>query len=99
MSFADALVKDGRLRILQALDRMTDDRLGDAMLVTELDGWGHRRSRDWVRTQLRALAEVGAVRIVVDSDAVMVAELTRAGADHVGRRVVIEGVKAPEPGE
>ncbi len=99
MSFTDSLVQDARLRILQALVRQTDHRLGDGMLVVELDAWGHRRSRDWVRTQLRALAELDAVRIVNDSPAVVVAELTRAGHDHATRRGVIEGVKRPELGE
>jgi len=99
MSFAEHLDKDARLRILQALARQNDGRLGDTMLVPELDSWGHRRSREWVRTQLRALAELGAVTIVVDSAAVIVAELTRAGQNHVNRRGVIEGVLRPEPGE
>lgn len=99
MSFSDLVTKDARLRILQALQRQTDHRLGDTMLVPELDSWGHRRTREWIRTQLRALAELGAVDIVNDSPAVMVAELTRAGQDHVLRRGVIEGILKPPPGE
>ncbi len=99
MSFTAHLDKDARLRILQALAKQTDGRLSDRMLVEELDNWGHRRALDPVRTQMRALVALGAVALVVDTDAVMVAELTRAGQDHVTRRVFVDGVRRPEPGE
>ncbi len=99
MSFDQHMRDDARLRILQTLHRQTDGRLGDAMLEHALDAFGHRRSRDWIRTQLRAMAELGAVTIPVDTAAQIVAELTRAGLDHVTRRGVIEGIKRPEPGE
>ena len=99
MSFEKSLREDARLRILQALAKQTDSRLSDLMLVHALDAWGHRRSRDYVRTQLRALAELQAVRIMEDTPAVMVAELMPAGIDHVLRRGIVEGVLRPEPGE
>lgn len=99
MSFASILQEDARLRILQALAQQTDHRLSDIMLGHALDAWGIRRSRDYVRTQLRGLAEVGAVVIREDSDAVMVAEITPLGRDHVLRRGIIDGVKRPEPGD
>ena len=99
MSFAEHMRDDARLRILQTLKGQTDGRLGDAMLEHALDAFGHRRSREWIRTQLRALAELGAVVIVTDTPAVIVGEITRAGVDHVTRRGVIEGVKRPEAGE
>ena len=99
MSFAEHMRDDARLRILQALRDQSDHQLGDPMLVHALDACGHRKSRDWIRTQLRAMAELGAVDILTDTPAVMVVELTRAGADHVTRRGTIEGIKRPEVGE
>ncbi len=99
MSFQEHMRDDARLRILQTLKGETNGKLGDAMLEHALDGYGHSKSRDWIRTQLRAMAELGAVTIVVDTQATLVVELTRAGLDHVRRRGVIEGIKRPEPGE
>lgn len=92
-----ALVADAKLVILRELAKMTDGRLNETILVTVLDAFGHRRSRDWVRTQLRALADIGAVKIT-EAGSVMVAEISRAGVDHVNRRIVLEGVDRPTPG-
>lgn len=99
MSFSDKLDQDARLRILQALANQTDNRLADRMIVHELDAWGHRRSVDYVRTQLNRLEELRAVTLPTKTDAVTVAEITTAGLDHVNRRGLISGVQRPEPGE
>ena len=99
MSFQEHMRDDARLRILQALHRQPDNRLGDAMLEHALDATGHRKSREWIQTQLVALEQLGAVTLPVRTEATMVAELTRAGADHVTRRGEIVGVKRPEVGE
>ncbi|WP_236020617.1 VpaChn25_0724 family phage protein [Devosia sediminis] len=88
---------NAKLVILRELSKMTDGRLNDAILEGVLDKFGHRRSRDWVRTQLRALADIGALT-TTEVGSVMVAEITRAGIDHVDRRVVLEGVARPSPG-
>lgn len=94
--FAEHLTADARLVILKELAAQTDNRLSETMLATVLDTFGHRRSRDWVRTQLRALSDLGAVRLA-EAGTVLVAALTRAGLDHVERRSVIEGVARPSP--
>lgn len=96
-SFEEMLVADARLVMLKALVEQTDGRLNETLLTAALDSLGHRRSRDWVRTQLRVLADLGGVRISV-AGTVMIAEITRLGTDHVERRQVIEGVKRPSPG-
>jgi hypothetical protein len=49
-----------------------------------------------VRTQLRALADLGAVTLT-EAGSVMIASLTRAGLDHVDGRGIIEGVRRPSP--
>ncbi len=99
MSFEQFMRDDARLRILQTLRDQSDNRIGDAMLSYALAATGHQRSRDWIRTQLRAMADLGAVEIVADTPAVMVVELTAAGLDHVTKRGRIEGIKRPEVGE
>lgn len=94
MSFEEHLTKDARLVILKALAQQTDCRLGEVILVHALSTYGHNRSRDWLRTQLRAMADVGAIRIT-EAGTVMIAELTRLGQDHIERRAVIEGIARP----
>jgi len=90
----DQIAEDGRLIILRELAAQTDGRSNDLVLARVLDAFGVRRSRDWVRTQLRRLAELEAVRIQ-EVSTVMVASLRQAGRDHVDRRGIIEGVSRP----
>lgn len=97
MSYEAYLAADARLVILRALNERLDGRSNETVLTAVLDGFGHRRSREWVRTQLRALADVGAVT-VTEAGSVLIAEITRAGVDHVERRGVLEGVAKPSPG-
>ncbi|MER8765839.1 MULTISPECIES: hypothetical protein [unclassified Mesorhizobium] len=90
------LTYDARLIVLRELNRQTDGRLNEVLLTKTLDTFGHNRSREWVRTQLRKLAELGAVK-VTEVGSVMVAAITRSGIDHVERRAIIEGVARPSP--
>ncbi|TPL49102.1 hypothetical protein FJ937_16585 [Mesorhizobium sp. B2-4-4] len=94
--FNDYLTEDARLVILRELNKQTDGRLNEVLLTKALDAFGHNRSREWVRTQLRKLAELGAVR-VTEIGTVMVAAITRNGVDHVERRSIIESVARPSP--
>lgn len=95
-NFDDYMTEDARLVILRELNKQTDGRLNEALLTKTLDAFGHNRSREWVRTQLRKLAELGAVK-VTEIGTVMVAAITRSGIDHVERRSIIEGVARPSP--
>lgn len=92
--FNEHLTKDARLVILKELSKQTDNRLNEALLITVLDTFGHRRSRGWVRVQLRYLEDIGAVKIT-EAGSVFIAELRRAGQDHVDRRIELEGVARP----
>lgn len=94
MNYADSYAADARLCMLKELASQIDGRLNEAVLMHVLDAFGFRRTRDWVRTQLRLLDELGAVRIT-EAGTVMVAALTKLGRDHVDRRAVIEGVTRP----
>lgn len=91
---SDRVAEDGRLLILRELAAQTDGRSNDIVLQRVLDAHGFRRSSDWVRTQLRRLAELDAVRLS-QAGSIVVAALTKAGRDHVERRSVIEGVSRP----
>lgn len=94
MSYGDAIVGDARLCILKELARQIDGRLNEVALVAVLDTFGIRRNREWVRTQLRALDQLGGVN-VTEAGTVMIATLTKFGRDHVERRAVIDGVARP----
>jgi len=91
---SEIIAKDARLVILRELASQVDGRLNETGLVHVLDLFGIRRTREWVRTQLLALAQLDAVT-VEEVGTVMVASLTRHGRDHVDRRAVIDGVARP----
>jgi len=91
------LREDARLIMLRELHKQTDGRLNETLVTKALDVFGHNRSREWVRTELRKLEELGAVRIA-EAGSIMIAAITRSGVDHVERRAVIEGVARPSPG-
>lgn len=90
------LVETARLDILRELARQSDRRLSEIMITNALYSLGHNRSREWLRAQLRWLADLGAVAIEEDG-AVMIVSLRRAGEAHVARRpgCAIEGVALP----
>ncbi|WP_339745610.1 hypothetical protein [uncultured Maricaulis sp.] len=94
MAFEDHLVEDARLVILKELARQNDNRLSETMLAHVLEIFGHKRSREWIRTQLGKLEELGAVKLT-EVGTVIVADLARAGLDHVERRSFLAGVRRP----
>jgi hypothetical protein len=95
-TWEDAQREDARLVVLRELQRQNDGRLNETLLLKVLDSFGHRRTRDWLRTQLRAMADLGAVALT-EQGTVMIAQITRTGMDHVERRSVIEGIARPSP--
>ncbi len=94
MSYETLVAQDARLIVLKELAMQTDGRSNEVVLTRVLDAFGIRRSRDWVRTQLTAMAELDAVR-VSEAGTVLVATLTKAGRNHVDRRSVIAGIARP----
>lgn len=91
---AEAIAREARLRILEVLAQQTDGTLSDLLLKRTLDIYGYRRDRDWIRTQMRKLEDLGAVSLT-DGGEVLFARLAPAGRDHLEERVVIEGVLRP----
>ncbi len=97
MSYDQYMTEDARLVILKELAGQPHGTLNENLIVRVLDAFGHRRSRDWLRTQLRKLDDLGAVK-VTEAGTVLIAEITRVGIDHVERRSFVEGVAKPSPG-
>ncbi|MFC5553634.1 hypothetical protein ACFPQ7_06790 [Methylobacterium iners] len=91
------LEEDARLIILKELAAQTNFTLNDTILHKVVETFGHNRSRDWVRTQIRKLGELGATRNT-EAGSVLIAMITDAGIDHVLRRSVIEGIARPSAG-
>jgi hypothetical protein len=94
MSYDEKIAEDGRLVILKELAAQVDGRLNEVSLQRVLDAFAIKRSREWVRTQLRKLAELDAVRIE-EMGTVMIAQIRTLGRNHVERREIIEGVTRP----
>lgn len=95
--FKDYLMQDARLTILKELSKQNSASLNETILTKVLETFGHYRSREWVRTQILKLEELGAVR-ATQAGSVIIATLTQAGLDHVERRSVIDGVAKPSLG-
>jgi hypothetical protein len=88
--------EEARLIVLKALAQESDYSLNESLLQRVLEAYGLKRSRDWIRDELRRLCDVGAVTIAFVGE-IMIATLTTKGRDHVEQRLVIEGVKRPSP--
>lgn len=88
--------EDVRLIVLRELAAQADGRLNDTMLTHVIEAFGHTKSREWLRTQLDKLQELDAIRIH-QVGTITVAQITRAGLEHVQRRSFIAGVARPSP--
>lgn len=95
-TFEEFSARDARLIILRGLHEQTDGRMNEKLVTALLETFGHHRSRDYVRTQLLKMKELGAVTIV-EAGTVLIATITRAGIDHVERRSIISGIDRPSP--
>lgn len=86
--------EEARLVILRLLAEDVSHTSNSSLLARGLEVYGITKSRDWLHTEIRHLADLGAVA-ATDADSVMVVRLTARGLDHVERRAWIEGVKRP----
>jgi len=94
MSYDETVAEDARLVILKELAVQVDGRSNEVILTRVLDTFAIRRSREWVRTQLRKLAELGCVRIT-EAGTVLIAQITTLGRNHVERREIVDGISRP----
>lgn len=98
-TFLDHMAADRRLVILRLLIEARGEA-GESVLEKGLHMLGHRAgvTRDQVRADLRYLAERDAIVIEFFQDKVMIAAITRRGADCANGHVVIDGVAQPAIG-
>lgn len=95
--YASHYDESARLTVLRALSEQNDFRLNDSVLLRVLGDFGFAKGRDYLRTQMRFLAdEAGAINLV-EQHGMMIAEITEAGLDHVERRRILSGVQRPGP--
>jgi len=97
MSYSNYLAMDARLIILKELAAQPGHSANQTILLKVLDSFGHRRSREWVRAQMRFLADLDAVSLT-EAGTVLIARLRQAGRDHLEHRLILEGVDAPAEG-
>lgn len=98
MTMARIISEEARLVILRELAEQPNYSLSETLLQPVLETFGVSRSREWIREELRRLADLGAVRLA-DAGSVVIATATAKGLDHAAGRLVIEGVKRPSPRE
>ncbi|WP_074020635.1 MULTISPECIES: hypothetical protein [Xenorhabdus] len=91
----EILTADQRLVLLRSLTECGGDA-NESVLQTCLDAYGHRISRDGVRSHLSWLAEQGLCALN-DVAGCLVATLTGRGADVAEGRSTVPGVKRPRP--
>lgn len=88
-----------RLIILKALAGEDSATLNDFLIGKELEGFGYRKTPEFIRNQLLWLEKnVGAVKTWTLGTAMM-AELTKAGRWHVERRHLLVGIQNPGDAE
>ncbi|CAH3482825.1 hypothetical protein AI2694V1_0372 [Enterobacter cloacae] len=91
----DLLDQDQRLVLLRSL-LDCGDSANESILQTCLQTYGHKVSRDTVRTQLAWLREQGLVTLS-DVSGCYVAEITGRGDEVASGLDTIPGVKKPRP--
>lgn len=99
MIFPDRVDADRRLIILRALDE-NGGAASEAVLETALLALGERIGvdRDYVRRQLKWLAEADLVVNDLYRERVMVGEITKRGVALIERRIKVDGVSSPSRG-
>ncbi|ENG6070363.1 ArsR family transcriptional regulator [Vibrio cholerae] len=94
MSFKELLIEDQRLVILRSLHEMHGYEANESIIDSCLDAYGHKISRDVVRTHLFWLQEQGLVSLRDVGDC-QIARLTGRGEDVATGQAVVPGVKRP----
>lgn len=99
MNFAEVVIHDARLRLLQLLAAKPAYTGNEVALQSELASkYGHALARDRVRTELTWLEDQGLL-VLQRPGGIMLATLSSAGLEvscGIGRN---PGVAAPRPGE
>lgn len=99
MNYADEVIRDARLRLLQMLAAKPAYTGNEVALQSELASkYGHALARDRVRTELAWLEDQGLL-VLQRPGGIMLATLTGTGLEVSGGIGRNPGVAAPRPGE
>lgn len=99
MNYAEEVVCDARLRLLQMLAAKPAYTGNEVALQTELASkYGHALARDRVRTELTWLEDQGLL-VLQKPGGLMLATLTSSGLEVAGGIGRNPGVATPRPGE
>jgi ribosomal protein L12E/L44/L45/RPP1/RPP2 len=93
----DVITQDRRLVILRALNEDAGYSQNESVLQSILEVFGHKVSRDQVRSLISWLAEQDLVNIDFVGADFMVAKLTGRGVDVATGAATVPGVKRPAP--
>ncbi|ELJ8641946.1 ArsR family transcriptional regulator [Vibrio cholerae] len=94
MSFKELLTEDQRLVILRSLHEIDGMEANESILDLCLETYGHKVSRDSVRTLMAWLQEQGLITIR-DVAGCQIASLTGRGEDVATGQARVPGVKRP----
>ncbi|MEF1255986.1 VpaChn25_0724 family phage protein [Vibrio sp. M260112] len=94
MAFKDLLKEDQRLVILRSLYEMAGYEANESILDSCLDAYGHKISRDAVRTHLYWLQEQDLIGLR-EVAGCQIATLTGRGEDVATGQAIVPGVKRP----
>jgi ribosomal protein L12E/L44/L45/RPP1/RPP2 len=96
VDYKELITSDIRLVILRTLAEDDGYSLNESVLQSILSMFGHKVSRDRVKTELSWLKEQDLVTIET-AISVQVATITSRGLDVASGHVVVPGVKRPGP--
>jgi hypothetical protein len=94
--FSEFARRDLRLTLLKSLSMQPGFSGNENILQHEAAAVGLHRAREVIRTELRFLESIGAVK-VKEAGSVMIGILTARGQDHVKGLLVLDGVNTPSP--
>ncbi|SHO58781.1 VpaChn25_0724 family phage protein [Vibrio quintilis] len=96
MSLQTLLQQDRRLVILRILNESAGYTANESILDAALDAYGHKVSRDMVKTELAWLCEQGLLSLE-EIAKTQVAHITQRGIDVAEGQASHPGVKRPRP--
>lgn len=91
--------EDQRLVILRFLTESNGHTANDSILDDVLDNYGHKISRNKVRSHMRFLEDSGLLTIQTLGEKTLVATVTQHGFDVAMGEAIADGVKKPRPGD
>ncbi len=94
MQFKERITEDQRLVILRSLKDMNGYEANESIIDSCLELYGHKISRDQVRSHLAWLQEQDLISLR-DVSGCQIAKLTGRGEDVATGKAVVPGVKRP----